>query len=93
MIILYFPLIRERVYPNPVSDLSQITFENKLGFNGNAKLQVYDILGNILSQDICNVKSETRSIPLRKNDLSNGIYFYRVTNNQTTIASGKFLVE
>lgn len=84
---------KSSVYPNPVTDLSQITFENKLGFIGNAQLQMYDILGNILSQDICNVKSETRSIPLRKNDLSNGIYFYRVMNNQTMIASGKFLVE
>ncbi len=84
---------KSSIYPNPVTSNSQITFENKLGFNGNAHLQIYDILGNTHSNEIINVKSDTRSIPFVENDLATGIYFYRVLNNQSSIASGKFIVE
>ena len=81
------------VFPNPVTDLSNITFENKIGFNGQAKLQIYDVLGNLHSEEIYEVKSDTRTVPLSQRNLSAGIYFYRVLNSQTALTTGKFIVQ
>lgn len=84
--------VQSSVYPNPVSDNSLITFNNKINFNGSASLRIFDILGNEVSKEICFVKSDTRNIPLNRKELPTGLYMYRVENDNSTITSGKFLI-
>ncbi len=85
--------IKSTLFPNPATALSIITFENKLGYTGNARLQVFDILGNIINEETHSIKTDTRSIPLHSPELPKGIYFYRITGEQSMLSSGKFIVE
>lgn len=85
--------ITSKVYPNPVTSTSTISFENKLNYSGNSKLQVFDILGNIIDEEYYLVKKETRMIPLNGSELKKGIYFYRISGEHSLIASGKFIVQ
>ena len=85
--------ISSRVFPNPVTGNSVIDFENKSGYTGNSKLQVYDILGNVIDEEYYFIKTDSRSVPLNGKDLKKGIYFYRITGERSMITSGKFIVD
>jgi len=85
--------ISSKVFPNPVRSSSIVSFDNKLSYSGNVKLQVFDILGNAVDEEYYFVKSDTRSIPLNGSELKKGIYFYRISGERSMITSGKFIVE
>ena len=84
---------KSSVYPNPITSDSKITFENKPGLEGYSKLQVFDLLGNVINQTTYKIKSDSRSIPLSENYISKGIYYYRLTDEHSMITSGKFIVD
>jgi hypothetical protein len=75
------------IYPNP--------FETSLTLNANkylkeAELFIYDELGKEVVQ-IKNINSQTISI--QRNNLTSGIYFYRLIENNQVIAKGKIIAK
>lgn len=71
-----------RVYPNPASQY----FVAETGEYGDCSLTLYNTVGEpVFSKDLLSAK--TRIVP----DLKPGIYFYRISQNNQTIHSGKLL--
>ena len=81
------------IYPSPIIDNNSI-----LSLSGPSKkitsltVQIYDVLGNLNRTDVFS-NMDSRSIPLRKEDLNNGIYFYRLIDGQKLIDTGKVIVD
>jgi hypothetical protein len=73
------------VYPNPVSNQSVICFPNPK--NATISISISDMKGKIVwSTETCNDYSTIES-----ENLSKGVYMYRVYNNDSWIGSGKFV--
>jgi hypothetical protein len=70
------------IYPNPAN-----TYITVKGNENMQRVAVVDILGNVLVQE--NVQSTLHTVNL--SDLSNGIYFVRVTGKDGAVQSVKFL--
>lgn len=57
---------------------------------GNFTFELFDVNGKL-------VRAQTgmlnQNMSIQKNDLSSGVYFYRVSKNGETLGSGKLIVE
>ena len=73
--------------PNPFSKFTEITSDKN--FN-NAELDVYDMEGNLVKQ-IKNINSNT--IFVDRHGIANGTYYYKISEKNIQIASGKFIVD
>ena len=74
-------------YPNPFSNSATLQISNGIITEYNFK--IYDIYGKeVRNQEVRSEKTE-----ILKNELSDGIYFYMVKNNQQIIASGKIVIQ
>ncbi len=68
------------IYPNPMSDFAQITFELKE--NAEVSYSIYSITGSLVSQSVAeNKASGTQIIELNTHDLEEGIYFVNLNVN------------
>ncbi|MBA3664530.1 MAG: T9SS type A sorting domain-containing protein [Bacteroidetes bacterium] len=77
------------VYPNPFSTQVNITVESESGILSNLAVEVYDVLGNsVLKRDF----NENKTILSREN-LKEGIYFYKVYNTNTIVGTGRLLIQ
>ena len=79
-----------KVYPNPNNGNFNIDYHlTELGIR-NYELRIYDVLGKrVYSTDLLGIDG-TQNIDV--STLSNGVYFYQVTNNKETLR-GKFIIE
>jgi phosphatidylserine/phosphatidylglycerophosphate/cardiolipin synthase-like enzyme len=78
------------IYPNPVAEGSPVYLNINSSLNLNdAKLVIYDILGNKL-KEISHLNSQQTAINCGLQ--SKGMYFYQLMNNNEPIKSGKFIV-
>jgi spore coat protein CotH len=74
------------IYPNPFSESAMIG--NAKSKIQNAELILYDVVGKVIRKEVV----VTFPHELKRNDLANGVYFYRIKNN-SEIYSGKMIVE
>ncbi|MES2590232.1 MAG: M12 family metallo-peptidase [Bacteroidota bacterium] len=75
------------IYPNPFSTMATIEIKGLTQLN--CELRIYDLLGKeVLKSTITNSKSE-----IHKEDLSNGIYLFKVFNKNELVGKGKIIVE
>ena len=74
------------VYPNPFNDL--LTFEFKGTSTPNSILSVFDVLGQRVFTNTYN----TNKITIERNNLKNGVYFYRLQTN-AGVVTGKLIAE
>ncbi|RLD64558.1 MAG: hypothetical protein DRI84_08535, partial [Bacteroidetes bacterium] len=70
-----------KVYPNPARDFTNIEFGNKL--NKEAKIEVYNSLGQMVLQDKINKGEQTYRLELK--GLSSGIYFFEVFDDKVVL--------
>jgi type IX secretion system substrate protein len=77
-----------RVYPNPVSNTLNILFPNSQLSILNSQFSITDVLGNTVYHQTLNNLNTSIDVSY----LSNGVYFYQLTNNKET-QRGKFVVE
>lgn len=77
------------LYPNPFSDEATLKLSQNLDLS-NTVLRIYDILGNQVKSMI--VSSHTLTIK-KGNELSSGMYIFRVENAKGTAASGRFIIQ
>lgn len=75
------------VYPNPFTFQTTISFTSEFK---NADLKIYTLLGQVI-KEIKNISA--RPVTLTRDSLPEGIYFYRLTKDNTIIASGKLIAE
>jgi len=93
--ITYFPtgveenmLAEAKVYPNPFRDYAEIIFNN---INRTCNLTLYDVTGKIIMNK-GNISSG--KVRISKEDLSPGIYFFRIVDDKgNPIAQGRLVKE
>jgi photosystem II stability/assembly factor-like uncharacterized protein len=78
-------------YPNPFNPTTKINFE--LPEQTNVKIMLYDIIGRDL-KTLINKKLDAGfyTIPLKSDNLSSGVYFYRMTTSEGYTAVKKLII-
>jgi hypothetical protein len=77
------------VYPNPVNELATFTINSAVPVK-DASIFITDVLGKEVMK-ASNIQSH--EIIIDRNNLSGGIYFYKVMNNGASIGSGKLIIK
>ncbi len=86
------------LYPNPFSTSATLEIKGAVG-NGNVAIIIYDMVGRevknipLLPNAQSNTTQSGMSFTIDRNDLSNGMYFYKLTNKNELIGSGKFTIQ
>ncbi|BDS11782.1 T9SS type A sorting domain-containing protein [Aureispira anguillae] len=75
------------VYPNPLKDYTVFYFDASIQFE-NIQIQIFDVLGREVKR-IDNIRQN--KVTLRRNNLENGVYYYRVMNQEKEIKSGELI--
>ncbi len=79
--------VQVTLYPNPFNIGATLYINTELK---NAELHVFDMFG----REVYNMSNiHTQYIPISRNQLANGMYFYTLTNNGARVANGKFIVQ
>lgn len=79
-------------YPNPFNPTTKISFSLKE--SGRVSLKVYDVLGKEVANLLDGVfESGEREVTFNANDLSSGIYFYRLTTPINIITKKMLLIK
>ncbi len=79
--------IQTKIYPNPFSSVATIEIE---GYNSTKAITfyLYDAMGRQVSQ----IKSNSNQFQLQRNQLVQGLYYYRIEGDDKVIDSGKIIV-
>lgn len=79
-----------QVYPNPIQENAQIMLN--IDAPGHVNVSVYDLSGNLVRQLYgANATAGKLAINFSRDNLPKGVYFYRVTN-ENSVASGKLVL-
>lgn len=76
------------IYPNPFSTTATLKINSATSFK-NAELKIYDVLG----REVKHILVNTSEIIINRDELENGIYFYKLMNSQEVIVTGKIIIE
>ncbi|MBK6930125.1 MAG: T9SS type A sorting domain-containing protein [Saprospirales bacterium] len=76
------------VYPNPASD--QLTFRYDPAENGDQTLFIFNNLGQLVLS--ARMSSNQNQVSIPTDNLSNGVYWYRVAGTHMSLPAGKFIV-
>jgi hypothetical protein len=76
------------LYPNPAQDKLYIEFSEQL--NSEAKLELYDVTGKKVYE--MQLKANNQKTEITNLNLSNGIYFYRISNGEQNLQQGKLCI-
>jgi hypothetical protein len=80
--------ISVKVFPNPAQDI--INFETEGGCSKDVlRLDIYGFTGELIISDYIGSRNNTA---ISTSELSNGIFFYRITKGNTILQKGKFVV-
>ncbi len=86
------------IYPNPFSTSATLQINGTIG-NGQVTMIIYDMLGKEIKKVALAPSSQNGAtqggmmFTIDRNDLSNGMYFYKLTNKEEMIGSGKFSIQ
>lgn len=75
------------LYPNPFANTATLKI-NSSTILKNAEFKIYDVLGKEVKQ----IKVDASEITINRDELGNGIYFYKLINDEAIIATGKLIV-
>lgn len=78
------------IYPNPFSTSATLEIKNVEFGMKNVELRIYDLLGRDLNGFVIR---NSDSFIISRNNLPNGIYFYKVRNKKEIIANGKMVIQ
>jgi hypothetical protein len=82
------------VYPNLFTELTTLTINSPLLTKGDGALVLYNVIRK--EAIYFSIPKETNGlvkIIIPKNNLTSGIYFYRILSNKVPIASGKLIIK
>lgn len=83
--ITEIPKIDFQLYPNPVADMLYISTEQSL----NAKIEIISLTGRVIYTD--RISGMQKSIPV--NQLANGMYMIKISEEENLLYMSKFLKE
>ncbi|MCT4581635.1 MAG: PKD domain-containing protein [Flavobacteriales bacterium] len=66
------------IYPNPTADNASITI--KASENSNLSISIVDLSGKIISQEMVNISAGEHTIQLNTTNLTQGMYFVSISN-------------
>jgi hypothetical protein len=83
----------EQNYPNPFNPSTKIQFSLKQ--NGNATLKVYDVVGREVASLINNqfMSAGQHEVQFNANNLTSGVYFYRLNVNGNVLTNKMMLMK
>jgi hypothetical protein len=76
-----------KVYPNPFSQQTEVEFENDAGISYDFEL--IDLQGRIIQKQN---QITPNNLTIKRKNLNNGIYFFRLVHQGQTVFSGKIQV-
>jgi hypothetical protein len=79
--------IKVNLYPNPNNGLMELNYD--LGNSQDAKMNLYDITGKLISSYKLNNKG---TLQMNEQNLNNGIYFYHILVGEKTIKTDKIVI-
>ncbi len=79
--------IIENIYPNPASDKISLTMKSK----GNVTLQILDATGKTIINQNISVNADGTTVTLPVSDLTRGLYFLVIRDQNGNIASRQFI--
>lgn len=77
------------VYPNPFHHTATLRFASPL--NQTSELVIYDVYGKSVKK--LQIPAYTSSVIIDGSTIANGMYFYSVTKNNTTVHTGKIILK
>ncbi len=80
-------MLRIRVAPNPMDDEARIEILNLPDHHSDLQLQVFDLQGSIVRETI----ASTPYFILKKENLSPGMYFFRILSEGKLLGNGKLV--
>lgn len=80
------------VYPNPFSTSATLKIPRELIKSGKINIEIYDLVGNKVSNHLYLI-NDRNDIEIKRNTLSTGMYLFRIYDENTSIGSGKFIIE
>jgi len=78
------------VSPNPFNNTA--TLEIKDGVQSSLERCVF-VMYDMLGEEVKRMDVTGNKLQIEKDNLQNGMYFYRVNNENYTIGTGKFIIE
>ena len=76
------------IYPNPFSTNFTLKISSEIIMK-NVVMKIYDVCG----KEVESISVNSNETSINKGGLQNGIYFYNIINNNSTIAKGKLVIE
>lgn len=78
-----------KIYPNPFLYSATIEIKNAELRIKNLELKIYDVLGREVKQQ----KISQSTFQIQRENLPNGIYFYKIVNDKVSYSQGKFIIQ
>jgi hypothetical protein len=83
-----------RVYPNPFNSTAVISIPASVSATGNLHVGFYNLLGKEIENISYSVKKSNHSeIIIDRKNVSAGLYFFKISNTEGIIGTGRFIVE
>ena len=76
-----------RLFPNPFKDFTSVNYSNP--FHEQHLLSLFDLTGKLL----LTIDSRSDQIIIERNNLTSGLYFFRLQSESKDVRSGKLVVE
>ncbi len=86
----YIKEISLNVFPNPFSNQVTIVVNSGKTPLTNLSIEIIDVLGNIITKR--NDFNENK-IVLNRDNLANGVYFYKISDSSTVIGTGRLIAQ
>ena len=80
-----------QVFPNPFNSYAKIKINNENLNHQSIDFVMYDLLGNEIKHQ--QVIAGEKEFVIERRNISEGIYFYKLTNNHEIIGTGKLIIQ
>lgn len=80
--------IENKIYPNPTNQNATLQFDNSK--RENCTLMLYDIQGRVVIT-IANIITD--KVEIKRNNLTQGLYFFQLHTDREIITTGKLIIE
>jgi len=79
------------VYPNPFSEMANVTWQMSDGKVEPKQIKLYDIYGQAVKEIV--IPSGASNLTIERSNLVAGIYIYKVMSENETLATGKIIIQ
>ncbi len=88
-----YEILKVNVFPNPAKDKLLIEINSKIDEIQNCEFRVFNLQGSLVKTFTLPPSRNNLNYTISVNDLSSGLYIYRITKDQSPFYEGKFIKE